>query len=106
MQGRNAEGIQRSSFSDLVSVVIPTCNRPEFLRRAIGSTIRQTHGNFEIIVVDGGPGEEVKSVIEGLGDSRTKYLKQDPNTGLSAARNIGIRNSAGRFIAFLDDDDE
>jgi len=106
MQETNEGTVQTRSSSDLVSVVIPTYNRPKLLHRAISSALRQTHRDFEIIVVDGSPGEEAVSVIERFGDCRISHVKQDPNTGLSAARNIGVRNSSGRYIAFLDDDDE
>lgn len=92
--------------SDLVSVIIPTLNRPCLLLRSIVSALHQTHKALEIIVVDGSPGEETRTLVEVVGDERVIYVRQEPNTGLSAARNIGIRESSGRYVAFLDDDDE
>jgi len=90
-----------------VSVVIPTYNRPEFLDRAMQSVLAQTYGNFELLVVHNGPFLELRNVVmrHELRDSRVKYHyleKANPVT----ARNYGIENSKGEYIAFLDDDDE
>ncbi|MGI0015089.1 MAG: glycosyltransferase family 2 protein, partial [Nitrososphaera sp.] len=90
-----------------ISVLIPTYNRPEFLRLAIVSVLNQTFQDFEIIVVDDAswtPGTQ--SVTEGFADKRIKYVRHPVNRGLSAARNSGIRAAVGRYIALLDDDDE
>ncbi|MDD1764949.1 MAG: glycosyltransferase family 2 protein [Methanomassiliicoccales archaeon] len=93
----------RAESPGLVSVIIPTYNRPELLARAIRSAIGQTYRDLEIIVVDDG---SQRQVVEGVGDTRVKYLKHESNEGVSAARNTGIHHSSGRYIAFLDDDDE
>lgn len=87
-----------------VSVVIPTYNRPSFLRQALQSVLRQTYQNFEIIVVND-CGESVKTEIDRFGDSRIKYIENKKNLGLAGARNIGIENAVGKHICFLDDDD-
>jgi len=89
-----------------VSVVIPTCNRPDLLPRAIKSVLAQTYQDFEIIVVDDGREKSSENVVAGIGDARLKYIKQTDKKGGSAARNTGIKAAAGDFIAFLDDDDE
>lgn len=87
-----------------VSVVIPTYNRPQFLKRAIGSVLRQTFADFEIIVVDDGSAVPAKPVIDDFGDPRLHYVYQQ-NCGLSASRNRGIQEAQGTLIALLDDDD-
>lgn len=91
------------SASSLVSIIIPVYNRTQYLPEAIESVLSQTYKNYEIIVVDDGSTVDLKLVLEPYKD-RIKYIRQD-NKGLAGARNIGIRNSLGRYIAFLDDDD-
>jgi len=96
----------------LVSVIIPTFQRSEYLIRAIDSVLNQTYQNMEIIVVDDNDGDNEyrKSTSENLNEYISKeqiiYLKHDKNKGLPAARNTGIKQAKGEFIAFLDDDDE
>jgi glycosyltransferase involved in cell wall biosynthesis len=90
---------------ELVSVVIPAYNRAAVIGRALGSALRQTHTNLEIIVVDDGSTDATASVIEDLYDPRVRYLRQ-ANQGAPAARNRGIREASGEFVAFLDSDDE
>jgi glycosyltransferase involved in cell wall biosynthesis len=90
----------------LVSVVVPTRDRPELLGRALASLRRQTHSNLEIIVVDDASNEDMAAVIAAAGDRRIRYIRHETNRGGAAARNTGIRASTGQFIAFLDDDDE
>ena len=84
----------------LVSVIIPTKNRPLFLAEAIRSVYAQTYQNVEIIVVNDG-GVDVSCAEH---DARLRYFRQDA-AGVSAARNYGLREARGEFIAFLDDDD-
>ena len=90
----------------LVSVIIPTHNRSFLLKRAIQSVLDQTYPKFECIVVDDASKDQTPDVISSFEDDRIKYFLHEKNKGASAARNTGIRNSAGKFIAFLDDDDE
>lgn len=96
----------------LVSVIIPTYKRSESLPRAIRSVINQTYEPIEIIIVDDNDGNNefrisTKSIVEK--EFKTQniiYLEHEKNKGLPAARNTGIRISKGKYIAFLDDDDE
>ncbi|MBU0718429.1 MAG: glycosyltransferase [Planctomycetes bacterium] len=91
-----------------VSIVVPTYNRAELLPRALESIIGQTYGDWEIILVDDGSTDETPALADDyarrLGD-RFVCLRQ-ANAGSSAARNAGIDASRGRFLAFLDSDDE
>lgn len=87
----------------LVSVIIPTFNSFGFLIEAVDSALAQTYQAIEIIVVDDGSTDDSAQVAARYGD-RIRYIRQD-NQGPSGARNTGIRNSRGRFIAFLDADD-
>jgi len=89
-----------------VSVIIPTCNRPEFLPRALRSVLDQTYQDFEIIVVDDGDKISAEKEVKSFGNGRIKYIKHEKRRGGAAARNTGIGVAHGEFIAFLDDDDE
>jgi len=85
-----------------VSVIIPTHSRPHLLPRAIASA-REAGSDPEIIVVDDASSDataEVCRKIEGI-----KYVRLDRNQGVAGARNVGILESSGQYIAFLDDDD-
>ncbi len=89
--------------SGLVSVVIPTYNRALHLGAAIESALGQTYRPLEVIVVDDGSTDGTADVVATFG-SDVRYLHQ-PNGGVAAARNLGLRHARGEFIAFLDSDD-
>nr|WP_289037943.1 glycosyltransferase family 2 protein [uncultured Allobacillus sp.] len=97
----------------LVSVVITTYKRDKkVLKRAIDSVLKQTYTSFELIVVDdnGLNNEYQKGVEEVVNSVKTikgiKLIKHEMNQGAQKARNTGIKNASGKYIAFLDDDDE
>ena len=87
-----------------ISVVIPTYNRIELLKRSIDSVINQTIKPSEIIIVDDGSNDGTEAMVKKQYDS-LKIIKQK-NKGVSAARNSGIKASSGEWICFLDSDDE
>lgn len=86
------------------SVIIPTFNRPEKLKRAINSVLAQTFKDFEIIVVNDG-GKDVSDIIKSFSSPIIRYFSHNKNFGIAKARNTGIANSNGNYIALLDDDD-
>ena len=86
----------------LVSVIIPTYDRPHTLVRAVESA-RQAGTDVEIIVVDDASIDETASVCKTL--AGIKYIRLDRNQGVAGARNVGILASRGKYVAFLDDDD-
>ncbi len=88
----------------IVSVIIPTYNRKETLLRALRSVLHQTRPPEEIIVVDDGSTDGTGAVVQQEFPS-VRYLRQE-NRGISAARNRGIREASGEWVAFLDSDDE
>ena len=90
----------------LVSVVIPTYNRSDVVGRAIESVLAQTYTNFELLVIDDGSDDDTKKTIERIIDGRIRYHKHTQNLGESQARNTGVSRAIGKFIAFLDSDDE
>ncbi|HMB27304.1 MAG TPA: glycosyltransferase family A protein [Blastocatellia bacterium] len=88
----------------LVSVIMPTFNRADTIRRAVRSVQAQTFTDWELIVVDDGSTDNTVALIEGC-DPRLKLIRQE-NRGTAGARNAGLSASAGSYIAFLDSDDE
>lgn len=92
--------------STFFSIITPTYNRPDMLLRSVQSVLKQTFQDFEIIVVnDGSVVEYDLNDLNIAADPRIKYFKKE-NEGPSIARNYGIENASGKFICFLDDDDE
>lgn len=95
----------------LVSIIIPTYKRADYLTRCIDNVLLQTYKDIEIIVVDdNGIGSEFqieteKLLLEYIQKGQIKYIKHDVNKNGSAARNTGLRESLGLYIKFLDDDD-
>ena len=88
---------------DLVSVIIPCFNGKQFLAAAIDSALNQKYSPLEVIVVDDGSTDGSDRIIESYGPRITSF--RQPNSGLSSARNAGIRRSKGEYLAFLDCDD-
>lgn len=89
----------------LVSIIVPTYNRPYMLSMALQSIIDQDYQNWEAIVVNDA-GKDVSSLVNSLDSlGRIRYIQHDINKGLSAARNTGLQNCSGDIICYLDDDD-
>ncbi|SMF97671.1 Glycosyltransferase involved in cell wall bisynthesis [Methylomagnum ishizawai] len=88
----------------LVSVVIPTYNREKWISNALDSVLLQSYVGYEIIVVDDGSTDATRRIVAQYG-AQVRYLYQD-NAGVSAARNKGILEARGEWVAFLDSDDE
>lgn len=88
-----------------ITVIIPTYNRLEYLKRSVNSVLNQTYKNFELIVVDDGSTDGSSEFIISLNHPHVKLIQQN-NLGVSAARNAGIKVASFEWIAFLDSDDE
>lgn len=86
------------------TVIIPTYNRSNLVREAVESVLRQTFTDFELIVVDDGSTDDTREVIGNIMDDRIRYCYK-PNGGGGSARNRGLIESQGEYIAFLDHDD-
>lgn len=87
-----------------VSVVIPCYNAMRFLPETVDSVLKQTHQDFEIIIVNDGSSDNIEQWVNALKDERICLISQT-NQGQSAARNVGITKACGEYIAFLDADD-
>jgi len=89
-----------------VSVIIPVYNRRILLERAIQSVLNQSFTDFELIIVDDCSEEDLSSIDILSNDKRINYLQLNYRSGVSCARNTGVKKSTGRWVAFLDSDDE
>jgi len=87
------------------SIIIPTYNRAHVLRRAIDSVLSQSYQDFEIVVVDDGSTDQTKQLIISMANDKIGYYYQT-NGGVSKARNLGTWHAKGRYLIFLDSDDE
>lgn len=86
-----------------VSVIIPTYNRAVFLSEAIDSVLNQSFRDFELIIVDDGSTDSTPHILRRW-EGRIRWMRQE-NSGVSRARNTGIRAARGRYLSFLDSDD-
>lgn len=88
-----------------VSVIIPTFNRAHLILKAIQSILEQTYPCSEIIVVDDGSADNTHQIVDSINDARLRCIRHPTNKGLAEARNTGLANVKGSYIAFLDSDD-
>jgi glycosyltransferase involved in cell wall biosynthesis len=95
------------SFTPVVSIILPTFNRAKLLNRAINSVIAQSFKNWELIIVDDGSEDSTYEIVDKYlnGYQIIRYMKHS-NRKLPLSLNVGITASAGKYIAFLDSDDE
>lgn len=89
-----------------VSVIMPTYNRAELLKKSVRSVLNQTYQDFELIIVDDGSTDDTEGTVKSFGDKRVSYIRHERNRGPGAARNAGIRAAKGKYVAFQDSDDE
>ncbi len=89
-----------------ISVVIPSYNRADTIRRCLESVVRQTFAPFEVVVVDDCSRDNTAEIVKSFWDPRVRCIVLDKNSGAQAARNRGIREAKGDWIAFQDSDDE
>ena len=90
-----------------VSVVVPVFRTEEHLGACLSSLIQQTFTDFEVIVVDdASPGGGAAEIIRGIGDERITMIHHTRNLGLMQARFTGVRAARGRYVGFVDSDDE
>lgn len=89
-----------------ISVVIPVFNRAHCIVRAIHSCLQQAKANLlEVLVVDDGSSDNTFEQVQSIDDPRVRLIRHPSNRGAAAARNTGIQNASGEYIAFLDSDD-
>jgi glucosyl-dolichyl phosphate glucuronosyltransferase len=91
----------------MISVVIPTYNRVELLKKAVESILRQNYSDLVLVVVDNNSSDGTQAYVEAVCriDSRVRYIRE-PRQGLSYAKNTGVGNAVGDIVAILDDDEK
>lgn len=89
-----------------VSVIIPTYNRVKLLNNSVASVLSQTYRDFELLVIDDCSTDNTSDFLSNIADRRVRCIKNTSNKGITATRNIALSNANGKYIAFLDDDDE
>lgn len=96
-------------MSELVSIIVPVYNAGNFIRETMDSVLAQTYPNWELLLVEDGSSDGSADVIEeyiaGKGESRIRLIRQPSNQGAARARNKGLEEASGRYIAYLDADD-
>ncbi len=88
-----------------VSVLLPTYNRPDYIKDAIESVVQQMLTNWELWVVNDG-GEDVRRIVEGFDDARIHYINRKRNRGKAACLNLALKMAVGDYVAYIDDDDK
>jgi glycosyltransferase involved in cell wall biosynthesis len=97
--------LRSPSFPPILSVLLPTYNRAAMIMRAIESVLGQEFTDLELIVIDDGSTDETPQVVAKVDDKRLRYVYFEQNLGNCAARNQGIQQARGEFIAQIDSDD-
>ncbi len=94
--------------NDLVSIITPSYKSERFIEDTIKSVLNQTYENWEMIIIDDCSPDSSNTIIEKYmkEDNRIKLIRLEKNSGPAVARNTGIREAKGRYIAFLDADDQ
>jgi glycosyltransferase involved in cell wall biosynthesis len=98
----------RGRDQPLVSVVVPTRNRREILQRCMEALASQSHGSYEVIVVDDGSTDDTPDFVQRFctehPELNIRYLRSDVHVGANPSRNLGVREARGEFVAFTDSD--
>lgn len=88
----------------MISIITPFYQAEKYLETAIRSVLNQTHENWELLLINDGSTDLSKEIVQSFSDSRIRYFEQE-NKGVSAARNVGLKNLTGEYFCFLDADD-
>ncbi|MEI6949499.1 glycosyltransferase family 2 protein [Paraflavisolibacter sp. H34] len=93
-----------SATNPLVSIIMPAYNAAPFIGASIESVLKQSHGHWELLVINDGSKDATEQVVLSFNDARIRYFHQQ-NRGVSSARNLGLQQMRGDFLCFLDADD-
>lgn len=88
----------------LISIIVPVYNGEKYIEKCINSILNQTYTNLELIIINDGSNDNTEKKIKSFNDQRINYFYID-NSGVSVARNFGIEQATGEYIAFVDSDD-
>ena len=92
-------------MNDLISIIVNVYNGEKYIEKCLNSILRQTYKNIEIIIVNDNSKDKTLNIIKKYKDKRIKIINNKKNIGLSLSRNIGIDNSNGKYLYFVDVDD-
>ena len=93
-------------MSELVSIIMPSYNTAPYIAETIGSVLKQTYQNWELIIIDDCSSDNTDQIVKPFfSDERIKYIKNEKNSGAAVSRNRALREAKGKWIAFLDSDD-
>lgn len=90
----------------LVSIIMPTYNREQLIKKAMGSVLKQSYENWELIIVDDGSSDNTLKLLNQISNEKIKILSHDKNKGAAAARNTGLKNASGKYVMYLDSDNQ
>lgn len=93
------------NLKDKISVIIPSCDRFNYLKRAVKSVINQNYDNIEIIIINDASSDKTRDVVKYFKNENIIYFENSSRMGANHCRNIGLKKASGDFISFLDDDD-
>lgn len=98
---------KETSQDDLISIIVPIYNKEKYLSKTITSILNQTYKNFELLLIDDCSTDNSVKLCEEFRekDKRIKIIKNEKNSGVSETRNVGLDNSLGKYICFVDADD-
>ncbi|MBN1974922.1 MAG: glycosyltransferase family 2 protein [Sedimentisphaerales bacterium] len=88
----------------VVSVLLPTFNRPQYFYKALASVLNQSHENLQVIVINDG-GADVSDIVDSFFDSRIVFINRKENRGKAHSLNEALEKAEGKYIAYIDDDD-
>ena len=92
--------------NELISIIVPCYNVEKYVEKCINSLINQTYSNIEIILVNDGSTDNTLNILKKIKNKDDRIVLIDqPNTGLSGARNTGLKKSKGKIVSFVDSDD-
>ena len=95
-----------NSETPMISIIVPLYNAEKFIWETVQSVINQTYKDFELLLVDDCSTDRSLAAVEVINDPRVRVIRQEHNAGAYAARNRGLKEAKGRYIAFLDADDK
>ncbi len=90
---------------ELVSIIMPAHNAEKYIESSINSVLLQTYQNFELLVIDDCSQDSTVQLVKGYQDERVKIIELKENVGVAGARNYGLKQALGKYVAFLDSDD-
>ncbi len=89
----------------LVSIIMATYNNEIYIAESIRSVVKQSYPEWELWIIDDGSTDQTEKTVKKFTDARIRYIRKGANEGVAAARNRGLMEAKGRYIAFLDSDD-